>query len=381
MIVAEKVQHYIDAHAKEAYELLLELAQIPSPSNHEKKRLEFCKAWLEKHGAKDVYTDDALNVVYPYHAEGEKPLVVFMAHTDVVFPDTTPLPLKEENGRICCPGVGDDTANLVALMMAARYVTEEALEPCEGIGLVFVCNAGEEGMGNLKGSRKICETYGSRIRAFYSLDGTMGGVVNKAVGSMRFRVTVKTPGGHSYGKFGNPNAIAHLAGIISDIYQIKVPTNGKTTYNVGTIAGGTSVNTIAQEASMLCEFRSDDEGDLAFMKETYDAIFEAHRKKDVSVTVETVGVRPCEHLNETERAERDRMVEVARALLFEATGKEATAGPSSTDCNIPLSMGIPSVCYGTYFGEGAHTREEYVEKDSLKTGYAVAFATVLRHTK
>ncbi len=94
-------------------------------------------------------------------------------HTDVVFPDTTPLPLKEEDGKICCPGVGDDTANLVALLLTARYVTQKHLS-VKDCGILFVCNSCEEGMGNLKGSRKICETYGSRIREFYSFDGTMG---------------------------------------------------------------------------------------------------------------------------------------------------------------------------------------------------------------
>ena len=102
----EEVLQYIEKHWEEGYELLLTLAQIPAPSHHEEKRVEFCKNWLEEMGAKGVYVDEALNVVYPYQAEEDKPLVVFMAHTDVVFPDTTPLPLKEEDGKICCPGVG-----------------------------------------------------------------------------------------------------------------------------------------------------------------------------------------------------------------------------------------------------------------------------------
>ena len=187
----EEVLQYIEKHWEEGYELLLTLAQIPAPSHHEEKRVEFCKNWLEDMGAKGVYVDEALNVVYPYQAEEDKPLVVFMAHTDVVFPDTTPLPLKEEDGKICCPGVGDDTANLVALLLTARYVTQKHLS-VKDCGILFVCNSCEEGMGNLKGSRKICETYGSRIREFYSFDGTMGWLVNRAVGSARYSVTEVT---------------------------------------------------------------------------------------------------------------------------------------------------------------------------------------------
>jgi acetylornithine deacetylase/succinyl-diaminopimelate desuccinylase-like protein len=340
--------------------------------------MEFCRRWLEDMGAEDVYTDSALNVVYPYHVEAGKPVVVFMAHTDVVFPDTEPLPLQEKDGRIYCPGIGDDTANLAALMMAAKYVTEKGLKP-KGCGILFVCNSGEEGMGNLKGSRKICEDYADRIKEFYSFDGTMDGVVNCAVGSIRYRVTVKTPGGHSYARFGNENAIANLASIITEIYKIKVPTIGKTTYNVGCIEGGTSVNTIAQDASMLCECRSDREDALQYMKDKFQEIFEKYKSENVQVQVEVVGLRPCEHLDKDQILRRNQMVDDACQLLESITGRKPKPGSSSTDCNIPLSMGIPSTCYGTYFGDGAHTREEYVEVSSLTAGYQVALTSVLKY--
>lgn len=377
-MLSQQVRDYIKDHAAETYELLLTMAQIPAPSHHEELRAEFCKNRLEKMGAEGVYIDEAKNVVYPYCAEGEKPLVVFMAHMDVVFPDTEPLPLKEEGGRICCPGVGDDTANLAALMMAAKYVTTHALRP-EKYGILFVCNSCEEGMGNLKGTRKICEVYGDRIREFYSFDGTMDGVVGCAVGSTRYQVTVKTEGGHSYAKFGNENAIANLAEIIHDLYQIQVPQIGYTTYNVGTMEGGTSVNTIAQEASMLCEYRSDREEALAIMKEKFEKIFSAHRSEKVQVEVETVGLRPCEHLEGEKLQRREEMVAEASALIEHITGKMPRTYSSSTDCNIPLSLGIPAVCYGTYYGAGAHTREEYVEKASLMYGYQVAMESVLKY--
>ena len=373
-MISKEVKQYIKEQEQEAYELLKTLAQIPSPSNHEEKRMEFCKKWLEDAGAKGVYTDEALNVVYPYGVTESNPVVVIMAHMDVVFPDTQPLPFKEEAGRLYCPGIGDDTANLVNILLTARYLTQNHIFPKE-VGLVFVCNSGEEGLGNLKGSKKICQTYQGRIREFYSLDGGMGGVVNRAVGSSRFKVTVKTEGGHSYGSFGNANAIEKLSGLIQEIYQIQVPLEGKTTYNVGTIEGGTSVNTIAQEASMLCEFRSDSKESLLYMEEKFKEIFD----KD-GVTVEVIGIRPCENLNEEQSAKREALLVRAEELLYRVTGKKPDRRPGSTDCNIPLSLGIPSVCYGTYYGKGAHTREEYVEKDSLSMGYEVAFETVLNYT-
>ena len=196
-MLEQKVLAYIEAHQQEARELLTTLARIPAPSNHEERRADFCKEWLEAQGAKGVVIDEALNVIYPIAVTEDNPVIVFMAHTDVVCPATDPLPLKIEDGKICCPGVGDDTANLVCLMMIAKYLTEtgaveelkaEADAGTRDCGLVLVCNSGEEGLGNLKGSRKICETYGRRIREFYSFDGSMSAMAVRAVGSKRFRI-------------------------------------------------------------------------------------------------------------------------------------------------------------------------------------------------
>ena len=379
-MLTNEIQNYIENHADETYDLLLTLAKIPAPSNDEDKRMNFCKEWLTANHAEGVYTDSAKNVIYPYNVTDDNPVVIFMAHLDVVFPDTDELPLKIENGRICCPGVGDDTANLAALLMVAKYVALNKPET-DGLGIVFVGDAGEEGMGNLKGSRKICETYKGRIKEFYSFDGTMSGLLTGAVGSARYKVTVKTKGGHSYSNFGNRNAIAVISDIIGDIYKIEVPPYGKTSYNVGTIDGGTSVNTIAQEVSMLCEYRSDDEKSLKIMEDKFKKIFDAHSDDEASVAVELVGLRPCESMDEESKKRKDELVEEATQLLERITGREVHSGPASTDCNIPLSQGIPAVCFGTYFGAGAHTREEYVEIDSLKLGYKVAFESVMKYIK
>ena len=149
MELSQEIICYLEAHQQEAYELLLELAQIPAPSNQEEKRAEFCRNWLEKQGAEGVYIDEALNVIYPVGCSEHSDLAVFMAHSDVVFPDTEALPLKVEDGKICCPGIGDDTANVVALLMTAKYIAQNHLKP-EGRGVLLVVNSGEEGLGNLK---------------------------------------------------------------------------------------------------------------------------------------------------------------------------------------------------------------------------------------
>lgn len=372
----QEILDYIEAHRQYGYDLLAELGQIPAPSNHEEKRAQFVCGWFHKNGASQAFIDEALNVVCPIGVTETNPVTVFMAHLDVVFPDTTPLPLKVQDGRMCCPGIGDDTANLAALLLTAKYMLEQGLQPVDGKGFLFVANAGEEGLGNLKGSRKICESYAGRIVEFCSFDGYFAGLTRDAVGSERYRVEVRTEGGHSFGCFGNRNAIAYLSSMIDTLYELKPPVSKtRTTYNVGTIKGGTSVNTIAQQAEMLYEYRSDSAADLDFMRRHFNAVVEAYRTKGITVQVELLGQRPCSGDVDPEKLEAlSRRIGGAVAAY---SGVTPAVMAGSTDCNIPLSLGIPAVCVGAVDGAGAHTREEYVLIDSLVKGYRCAFACIL----
>lgn len=376
MSLSESVIQYIDDHKQEAYELLLTVAQIPAPSHHEEQRAEFCKKWLEDQGAEGVYIDEALNVVYPLGCTESNPVVVFMAHTDVVFPDTTPLPLQVENGKIFCPGIGDDSANVVALMTAAKYIAQNKLQP-KDTGVVIVLNSCEEGLGNLKGSKHIMKKYGTRVQEFVSFDGTARHLCTGAVGSKRYEVEILTEGGHSYSAFGNRNAIAYMASLISSLYDIKVPNRGKTTYNVGTISGGTSVNTIAQQATMLYEFRSNNLEDLKEMEMHFNTAIEYYRAKGITVNVKLVGDRPCASPIDPEK--HKMLIVRALAAVKDHYSIDAGTGFGSTDCNTPLSMGIPSLSVGGYIGAKAHTREEYLEIDSLHPGLKVVFDLILHH--
>lgn len=381
-MLTEDMIKYIEDHKKEAYDLLLELARIPAPSNHEEKRAAFCLGWLKSQGAEGVYMDQALNVVYPVQIKKEGPVEVFMAHMDVVFPDETELPLKVEGNRIYCPGAGDDTACLVCLLLAGKYIAERINTPQwpqirgeDAPGLLLVCNAGEEGLGNLKGVRRICEEYGDRMKNFCTFDSKLSSIVDRAVGSKRFRVTVRTQGGHSFNNFGRANAIAELSSLVGSLYRIQVPMEGKTTYNVGMISGGTSVNTIAQEAEMLYEFRSDRKENLEYMERCFAEVIDLARSGGMEIRSQVIGVRPCE--GRVDPVARKKLVDRAVKAVWEATGQPAQCSAGSTDCNIPLSMGIPSVCVGSFRGAGAHTREEYVEIDSLEEGYKTAFEMIL----
>ena len=373
----EQIKAYAAAHADEARQLTEELCRIPAPSGKERARAEFCKAWLERYGAQNVRIDSADNMVLELNVAGSDALTVLMAHTDTVFPDTEPMEVHQEGGRLLCPGVGDDTANLAVLLLAARFLLEQGISPKHG--LVIAANSGEEGLGNLRGSRQLMADYRGRVARMISFDGYYNRLWNKAVGSARYRVTVRTRGGHSFRDFGAPNAIALLAEIISALYDIQPhwgPAGTVTTYNVGMVQGGTSVNTIAQETSMLYEYRSDEAAGLRGMEEAFLAVVEDFRVRGADIEMESLGVRPCgEGVDPVAQA---ALSDWSEALLRRYTGGNIVVEPASTDCNIPLSQGIPAVSFGLCDGGGAHTRQEWIETASLETGLCIALETMLR---
>ncbi len=364
-----KLTRYVEENTPAMFTVLKDLCGIPAPTHHEHKRAEYCKAWLEKTGAQGVYIDDALNVIFPLNCEKSDELTVFVAHTDTVFPDLEPLPYREDEENIYCPGVGDDTISVVVLMFMAKFFIENNLNPEKGI--LFVCNSCEEGLGNLKGTRQLFKDFAGRIKEFISFDSNLNAVSDRCAGSHRYEVEVITEGDHSFQAFGKPNANAILGEMIANIYKLTVPQKEgtKTTYNVGTISGGTSVNTIAQSAKMLCEYRSDDKDCLAEMKERFEAIFEAARKEGVTVEVTQVGDRPCSDIApEKIEALKAKIGPVIESVI----GEPVIYKCSSTDCNIPLSIGISALAIGVNIHYGVHTREEYLVKKTVPVGLNVA---------
>lgn len=363
------LNEFIKSNYPAMLDTLRQLCAIPAPSHFEQARAEYCRAWLESVGAQGVYIDDALNVVFPVNCEGSNEITVFVAHTDTVFPDTEPMPYFEDEERICCPGVGDDTASVAVLLMLAKYFIENKLSP--RCGVMFVCNSCEEGLGNLKGTRKIFADYEGRIARFISLDSHLSTISDACAGSHRYEVEVLTQGGHSYQNFGRANAICELSKIVADIYKIEVPQKDgcRTTYNVGSISGGTSVNTIAQSAKMLCEYRSNDRECLEIMQRKFEEIFKNAESDGVRVCVNKIGDRPCSNIDEAVLAPLRRVV---GDTVSGVIGKSVKFNSASTDCNIPLSLGIPALCIGVYTGGGTHTREEWMDKKSLIPGLEIA---------
>ncbi len=364
-----QIKDYIEQNAPKMLEALKELCNIPAPSHFEHKRAEYCKKWLENMGAEGVYIDEALNVIFPLNCDGSNEITTFVAHLDTVFPDMEPMPYFDDGEKIHSPGVSDDTASVVVLLMMAKFFVENKLIPQKGI--MFVCNSCEEGLGNLKGTRQIFKDYEGRIARFISFDSSLNVVADRCVGSHRYEVEVLTEGGHSYSAFGNDSAIAKISQMIAEIYEIEIPNKAgtRTTYNVGTISGGTSVNTIAQNAKMLCEYRSDDRECLEVMQHKFESIFESARSEKVRVNVKKVGDRPCSNI-EPEKIEKLKAVIVP--VIEEVIGEKVLFKSSSTDCNIPLSLGVPALCVGVNMHGRVHTREEWVDKNSLCLGLEVA---------
>ena len=295
-----------------------------------------------------------------------------MAHMDVVFDDTEELPMVREDNILRAPGIGDDTSNLVNLMMGTRFLIQN--KDKLNTGIMIVANSCEEGLGNLKGCKEIFNNYGDRIKRFYSFDGYMSQCTSVAVGSHRYRIQVVGEGGHSYLNFGNDNAIQIAAELITELYKITPPTDEKTTYNVGRIEGGSTVNSIAQNTVILYEYRSSSEKCLQIMKDNLNTVIESFRSRGKKINLEILGIRPgCGDGDKTELKEwTNKNIE----LIHNYYDGEMDLGPYSTDANIPLSKNILANTIGTIKGANAHKREEWVDLNSLPQGMGIVLSLI-----
>ena len=248
-LLSAALENEIEAAQSETLELIKTLCRIPAPSHREERRAAFIREWLEVRGF-SAEIDDAKNVRCGWGVEESGEIAVVMAHIDTVFPDLEPMPMREENGRLYCPGVGDDTANVAGMLILMDRMRRLGLRPNGGV--LFVCNSCEEGLGNLKGCKAIMRDFAPRVKAFLSLDDQSTHVCARAVGSARYRITADTRGGHSFADFGARSAIEVLSRLTCALYRQALPraAGSVTTYNVGMISGGTSINAIAQHAGM-----------------------------------------------------------------------------------------------------------------------------------
>lgn len=351
-------------------ELAMRVQQVPGPTFEEGERAALVRALFVAEGLADV-SGDAVGNVYARLAGRERstrPLVV-SAHLDTVFPRDTDLSLVKHPDRICGPGLGDNAlgvAGLFGLLWGLRAARIEL--PGD---LWLVANVCEEGLGDLRGMRAVCDRFGADVTAYLVLEGlSLGHVYHRGLGVQRTRVTVRTAGGHSWKDYGQPSAIHELAGLIAQLTALDLPRAPRTSLNVGRMEGGTSVNTLAAEAHCELDLRSEGAAALAGLVARVDELVAAARRPGVQVAAERIGRRPSGGLP----SDHELVRLAAECLRDQGLTPELTIG--STDANLPLSLGYPAVCIGLTTGSGAHTAHETVQIAPLAQGLAQMLAFV-----
>ena len=366
---------------------IVTLTEIPAPPFKEAARGMAYLAMLKAEGLSDVEMDEVGNVMGLRRGTGPVggPLVVLAAHLDTVFPEGTDTKVRREGTKLHAPGVGDDTRSLAVVLAYIRALDAAKIRTKSDI--LFVGNVGEEGPGDLRGMRYLFGKgkYKDRVKAFFSMDGNEAGrVTYGAVGSRRYRVAFHGPGGHSYGAFGIVNPMAAMGHAIDQLYEVKVPATPRTTYSASVVGGGVSVNSIPADVWLEVDMRSEDKAELAKVEGKFLAILKAAaahenaarstRVGKVTVEPKLIGERPTGHTSP------DALIVATTAAAARAAGYRPELGASSTDSNIPISLGIPAVTIGSGgTGGRAHSLDEWIDvaKPESLRGMTVGLAAVL----
>jgi acetylornithine deacetylase/succinyl-diaminopimelate desuccinylase-like protein len=348
----------------------IRICETPAPTGEEAARGRLFAEMLAEAGVPTT-TDGAGNVIGEIPGDPALATFVLAAHLDTVFPEAREIRVREADGWLHAPGIGDNSMGVAALVALAREL------PRKGLGRIHLAaTVGEEGNGDLRGARHLVETLGAGIDAFVAVEGGMRDrIVVTGIGAERLRITVTGPGGHSWGDAGTPSAIAGAAALVTDIYGIDVPTAPRSSVNVGTLSGGHSVNSIAGDARLDVDLRSMDQATVLRMR---DAVTDLVRRRfadggPLAATVETIGSRPAGAIDPGHP-----LVAAARAARAEAGLGPAQEIASSTDANIPLAAGLPAICVGIGIGEDAHKPAERLRVEGLGEGLTALSGLVRR---
>ena len=336
------------------------LCEVEAPPFKEAKRAALYAQLFKEIGLTNVRIDKEGNVLGEKRGTSPRPHLVFSAHLDTVFPEGTNVNVKREGVILRAPGIGDDCRGLAVVLAVARAMVKHTVQTPGTI--TFVGTVGEEGLGDLRGVKYLVrEGMKGQIDRFVSIDGTGLGITHIAVGSLRYRVTFKGPGGHSYGAFGLVNPIHALGRAMARVADFDVPREPKTTFNVGRIGGGTSVNAIPFEAWAEVDMRSADKAalqslDAKFHRAMDDAVADENTRwgsRQLTVDKTLVGDRPAG------RTPAESPIVVAAVSVTKALGLPVTLDEGSTDSNIPMNLGIPAITIdGGGRGTGAHALDE-----------------------
>jgi acetylornithine deacetylase/succinyl-diaminopimelate desuccinylase-like protein len=359
----------------------VKLTEIPAPSFQEEKRAEAVKGILAEEGL-TIHSDKIGNVIGELPGSNEREAVLLTAHLDTVFPSGTEIKVRREGDRLVAPGISDNGTGLAGLLAVARATQAAKIRPRRTI--LFAANVGEEGEGNLRGMRALIDAYRTKLQAVIVLDGSgTDHVTIKALASRRLEVVITGPGGHSWSDFGMPNPINALVRASVRFINTKVPATPRTTFNLGQIEGGTSVNSIPYEAKLKVDLRSENEDELARLesalrdcvaagvKDEMDNARERSRGK-LEWKINQIGSRPGGELP------ADSSLLAALRAADEYVGNQSRVERSSTDANIPLSLGIEAIALGAGGnGGGAHSLQEWYEPAGREMGLKRVLLTVL----
>jgi len=365
---------------------IIMLTEIPAPPFKEDARGAAYMKMLREHGLIDVERDAEGNVMGIRKGTGGGPLIAIAAHLDTVFPEGTDVKVKRDGTRLSAPGIGDDTRSLAVLLAMIRAMDAAGIRTNSDI--LFIGDVGEEGLGDLRGVKHLFQKgrYKDQIKMFISMDGAGGGddIVHGAVGSKRYRATFKGPGGHSYGAFGLVNPAFAMGNAIQKFAQMKVPESPKTTFNVGVMGGGTSVNSIPFESWMEVDMRSESPLELEKLETTFLMLMRQAAEEEnaarrttqgrVTADLKVIGDRP------SGQTPPDSLIVQTAASAVRSMGMTPTFSFSSTDSNIPISMGIPAITIDSGGRGGrAHALDEWidVEKTSSVRGIEAALLLLL----
>jgi acetylornithine deacetylase/succinyl-diaminopimelate desuccinylase-like protein len=357
------------------------ITEIPAPPFQEAQRAAAVKELLAEAGLQ-AHIDKTGNVIGELRGVNEKEIVVIAAHLDTVFPPGTDVKVRRDASRMTAPGISDNGSGVAALLALARAVQFAHLKPQRTV--LFVGDVGEEGEGNLRGMRAIVDTYRGKLKAIVVLDGSSTDhVTTKALASRRLEALITGPGGHSWSDFGMPNPINALVRGSVRFINTKVPASPRTTFNIGQIEGGTSVNSVPYEARLKVDIRSESEDELtrlesalreciaAGVRDEMDSARDRSKGK-LEWKVELLGSRPGGELAQ------DSPLLAALRAADEFVGNQSRIERSSTDANIPLSLGIDAISIGAGgSGGGAHSLQEWYDSAGREAGLKRVLLTVL----
>lgn len=347
------------------------IQQIPGPTFHETERANFMFNQFSALGLADVTRDAAGNVLARLPGAGNARPLVVSAHLDTVHPLSITLTQKRLSDRIIGPSIGDNSLGMAGLLALPHILAENhATLPGD---LWLAANTTEEGLGNLQGMQAVVDRFGSRPVAYLVIEGMgLGNVLHRGLGVERYKIAIKTPGGHSWADFGLPSAIHELCLLVNRLAALPLPVHPCTSLNVGIIHGGTSVNTIAANAWLELDLRSEDAQALNLLVNQVHEVVRAANRPRIQASIELIGKRQAGSLSITHP-----LVELAQQVLGEL-GLEAHTDIASTDANMPLSRKYPAICVGLTVGNNAHSIDEYILTEPLHNGLRQLYELVTR---